>query len=508
MDLDDKVPSDRDGETLVDSSERAAAAVPGWAPEHGPPPILADFGEGEEPRRFTGTFRIGRGEECDLQVVADGVSRNHCEVFWANGSWRVRDESSTNGTWLDGLRIETAPLQTRNALRLGRKGPVVWLTVEGASEALASGSDLNPYLERYVEGGETDGVGGHTMMVRKAIDVARRRQHRRHLLMLFAVVFVAVAALTAVWRWRAAQVEAARSTAFDIFYSMKDLELQLARLEQRLGEEAAGSTQLESGRDRLGALESSYDRYLQELDLISESTPEKARLILRIARVFGECEIGMPPALVDEVDRYINRWRQGTRLGQAIDRSAKNGYATRVAAAFDRVHLPAQYYYVALQESDFRLDACGPKTRYGIAKGAWQFIPATGRAYGLQIGPLYLERRFDPQDERHDFDRASDAAATYIRDLYLREAQGSGLLALAIYNYGGTNVRRLIRSLPESPRERNFWQVLLEHRDRFPEETYDYVLKVFSAAVIGENPQLFGFDYEPPLKGAVERAPK
>jgi hypothetical protein len=76
---------------------------------------------------------------------------------------------------------------------------------------------------------------------------------------------------------------------------------------------------------------------------------------------------------------------------------------------------------------------------------------------------------------------------------------------LAIYNYGGTNVRRLIRSLPETPRERNFWQILLEHRDKFPRETYDYVLNVFSAAVIGENPQLFGFDFNPPLAGVDGR---
>jgi hypothetical protein len=41
--------------------------------------------------------------------------------------------------------------------------------------------------------------------------------------------------------------------------------------------------------------------------------------------------------------------------------------------------------------------------------------------------------------------------------------------------------------------------VLVEHRDRFPKETYDYVLNIFSAAVIGENPQLFGFDFAPPL---------
>jgi hypothetical protein len=89
MALDDKIPFDRDGNTLVDLSVRAAAAVPGWAPEHGPPPILAGIGEGEEPRKFTDNFRIGRDKECELQVVAEGVSRNHCEVFWANGSWRV-----------------------------------------------------------------------------------------------------------------------------------------------------------------------------------------------------------------------------------------------------------------------------------------------------------------------------------------------------------------------------------------------------------------------------------
>ncbi len=505
---DKEPPTDRDLKTVIDSSTKTGVDHPAWVPGEGPPPILAAVDDGGDPLGFTGTFGIGRGDECELRIVADGVSRNHCEVFWANGSWRVRDQGSTNGSWLDGTRVETAPLQARNALRLGRKGPVVWLTIEGESEGPVSGADLNPYLERYVEGDETDGAGAHTMMVRKAVDVTRRRQHRRYLIVLVMVVVTAAAALATVWRWRAAQVEAARSTAIEIFYSMKDLELRLARLEKRLGEDAIESEELEHGRDRLGALESSYDRYLRELDLIGENTPEETKIVLRIARVFGECELGMPPTMVAEVERYIDRWKTGTRLQRAIRRSEENDLAARAAAAFDRVDLPTQYYYVALQESDFRMEVCGPETRYGIAKGAWQFIPATGRAYDLKIGPLYLERRFDPHDERHDFDRASQAAAAYFRDIYLREAQGSGLLALAIYNYGGTNVRRLIRSLPESPRERNFWQVLHGHRDRFPTETYNYVLKIFSAAVIGEDPQLFGFDFAPPLEGAIIRAPE
>jgi hypothetical protein len=107
---------------------------------------------------------------------------------------------------------------------------------------------------------------------------------------------------------------------------------------------------------------------------------------------------------------------------------------------------------------------------------------------------LFQQPRPDPEDERHDFDLASRAAARYIRDIYVREAQGSGLLVLAIYNHGGGNVRRLLRSLPETPEDRNFWKVLLDHRDRFPRETYDYVLRIFAAAVICDDPARFGFD--------------
>jgi len=502
MDPEDSGFSDREATTIVDGELLHEVEAAESAAENGAPTIRASTGDGSTSGSFAGAFRIGRDRDCELRVRAEGVSRVHCEVSWENDRWWVRDCGSTNGTWLEGVRVESAPLRSQNAVRLGRSGPVVWLEQDGTAALPEVQPDLTPYLEKYVEGGWTDEVSGHTMRVRQAFDVVQRRQRLRHVLTLAAVAVIALTAVTVVWRWRAAQVEAARNTAFDIFYSMKDLELRLARLENRLGREAPGSQQLESGRERLVSLSSSYDRYLHELDLIGDDTPEETLLILRMARVFGECEVGMPPPLVDEVGRYIERWREGTRLETALERAQQGGYAWRVASAFDRVHLPPQYYYVALQESDFRIDVCGPKTRFGIAKGPWQFIPGTGRAYGLRIGPLYLEPRHDPEDERHNFDRASDAAARYIRDIYLREAQGSGLLVLAIYNYGGTNVRRLIRSLPESPRERNFWQVLLEHRDRFPKETYDYVLNVFSAAVIGENPRLFGFDFPPPLADA------
>ncbi len=57
-----------------------------------------------------------------------------------------------------------------------------------------------------------------------------------------------------------------------------------------------------------------------------------------------------------------------------------------------------------------------------------------------------------------------------------------------------------MRRLPENPRDRNFWQLLERYGKKIPKETNDYVFYIVSAAVIGENPQLFGFDFDNPLQ--------
>src|SRR4029079_10563047 len=85
---------------------------------------------------------------------------------------------------------------------------------------------------------------------------------------------------------------------------------------------------------------------------------------------------------------------------------------------------------------------------------------------------------------------------------YSTDAQASGLLVMASYNWGENRVVKLLRTMPANPRERNFWKVLEPHRDQVPKETYDYVLNIVAAAVIGENPRLFGFAIDPPLAAA------
>ncbi len=119
--------------------------------------------------------------------------------------------------------------------------------------------------------------------------------------------------------------------------------------------------------------------------------------------------------------------------------------------------------------------------------------------YGLRIGPLVDQSRPDPGDERHNFEKATNAAARYLKFIYSTDAQASGLLVMSSYNWGEEKIVKLLRTMPENPKERNFWRLLTGYRDKIPQETYDYVLYIVSATVIGENPRLFGFKFDNPL---------
>jgi soluble lytic murein transglycosylase-like protein len=224
---------------------------------------------------------------------------------------------------------------------------------------------------------------------------------------------------------------------------------------------------------------------------------EQDRAVFHVARLFGECEATMPKDFLKEVNKYIRRWKSTERLSASIRRAKENRYIDVVANQMFTRNLPPQFFYLALQESGFDSKAVGPKTRMGYAKGIWQFIPATAQEYGLKPGPLKDSADYDPQDERFNFIKATDAAARYIKRIYTTDAQASGLLVIASYNWGEGNVIKMIRQLPQNPQERNFWKLL--KRFKIPQETYDYVFLIIAAAVIGENPEMFGFDFGNPF---------
>ncbi len=464
----------------------------------------------ENERRFAATFTVGRAADCGLQILDPAVDPHHAQVLFDGIVWWVRHIGKAGGTYVDGAPIQLVPLTGEVKVELGKGGPVISLTVteRGTSEATEPeatrrGSGATPLLseaeiiERYIRPAGDGPAGKQTMMFRAAFERVQKKSSRRYHLVIGAILLVLVGA-GGVIAYQRQKLHRLRATAERLFYTTKTFELRTARLEELVVMQAdpAQVAALGDSRARLKHMESEYDAFVQELGVYARVS-ERQRYILRVARRFGECEVNVPKEFIAEVERYIERWRENERLANALRRAKQNGYGSVITRAFTEGNLPPQYIYLALQESNFNDQAVGPPTRYGFAKGIWQFISPTAHKYGLQIGPLYDQNAYDPRDDRFDLPKATRAAVKYIRELTTTEAQASGLLAMASYNWGEGNVRSIIASMPENPQERNFWR-LLAHHD-VPAETYDYVLSIFSAAVICENPHFFGFDVECPI---------
>lgn len=483
-----------------------------------PPPIKVRIESGNADQSeyiFTQPFRCGRDKSCEVRVTDTEVSRFHAEFWFADGQWWILDLQSANGSYLDGRRVERARIATLARVQLGDQGPVLLLTVENVAMAesvskveavkeyekiQAQPPSLEDYQERYFKNSGGENAGEQTMMIRQAFKKVQKRQRGKFAAVIAGLCCLVVAAgIYALYKHQ--ELRKQILLAEDIFYTMKSMELEFAPLVKmaRLSPDANLQAQVKQFQNRRKDMENKYDKFIEELEIYKKNISPEERIILRVARIFGECEIKMPAGFVKEVLNYIEKWKATPRLRVAIRRAQQRGYTKRIAETFLAYDLPPQYFYLGLQESNFDLEACGPPTKWGIAKGIWQFIPATAVRYGLRTGPLQHLRRPDPRDERHNFKKSTQAAAQYIKAIYNTDAQASGLLVMASYNWGERRVNRLIKTMPENPQERNFWLLLDKYKKQIPRQTYDYVFHIFSAAVIGENPALFGFDFDNPL---------
>ncbi len=340
--------------------------------------------------------------------------------------------------------------------------------------------------------------GPSTVIIRTALKEAFQQRSRRYRIFLGGIALLALVFGVVAWM-QYLKVESLKDTATELFFTMKTMELGLAELEHLVVNQLKPDKLkgIVDRREQLKAMQVQYEQFLDKIGVYSSEMSEEDRTIIRMARLFGECEVDMPPDFIQTVKGYIHKWQTTQRLSQSVARAQKRRYGIKVSKIMLAQNMPPQFFYLGLQESSLNPRAVGPPTRFGIAKGPWQFIPSTASEYGLQNGPLVAYEKYDPADERHNFEKATLAAAKYLNHIYTTEAQASGLLVMASYNWGQTRVRKLIRQLPENPRDRNFW-ALLKHF-KIPRETYDYVFYIFSAAVIGENPALFGFSFENPL---------
>ena len=156
--------------------------------------------------------------------------------------------------------------------------------------------------------------------------------------------------------------------------------------------------------------------------------------------------------------------------------------------------LPGALVYLALIESGFSSSAVSRAK----AVGMWQFMPATGKGYGLRIDGWV--------DERRDPIKATDAAARHLRDL--TERFGSYYLAAAAYNAGAGKVGRSLDRMGatmgqgDEPLDLSSDDAFFSLADTrlIVQETRDYVPKLIAAALIAKSPTRYGFESPDPIE--------
>jgi membrane-bound lytic murein transglycosylase D len=459
---------------------------------------------GQKEFTFSKPFYIGREEPCEILLQDRSVSRRHAEVYIREGCWWIRDLNSANGTFVDGNKIDRLPLTRPTLIEFGLSGPLLFFEEEKVPGSQATleerPASVTQYVKRYFDKSPEENIGQHTLFIRQAFFRLQKKQKSKYVKIIagIAVLLIITAAYAVIQQKK---IREQRQIAIDLFYKNKDIELRIANLRTKLTE--AGKIQdlqeVEKEESNFNESKKGYDQLVEKLGVYKKKMSEDEKLILKVASIFGECELNLPPGFVQEVRKYIKKWQSTHKLANAIALAKKNRYEVNIAYELARQKLRAQFFYIALQESTFDTKQCSPWTRYGYAKGMWMFIPETAKAYGLQVGPLVGEPEYDPKDERHDFNKSTMAAARYLRYIYDTDAQASGLLVIASYNWGENRVIEMIRHMPKNPQERNFWKFLDKYMNKIPDETYNYVFYIFSAAVIGENPKLFNFDFDDPL---------
>jgi membrane-bound lytic murein transglycosylase D len=185
----------------------------------------------------------------------------------------------------------------------------------------------------------------------------------------------------------------------------------------------------------------------------------------RIRAGFAMREIDSP--LVQRHEAwYLNRPEYVERM---IDRSRR--YLYHIVEEVEKRGMPTEIALLPMIESAFNPVAYSRMR----AAGMWQFIPSTGRRYGLQQTWWY--------DGRRDVLAATDAALDYLQALH--DMFGDWELALAAYNWGEGAVQRAIAKNRRAGKKTNYMSL------KMPKETRNYLPKLQAVKNIVANPELF-----------------
>lgn len=209
---------------------------------------------------------------------------------------------------------------------------------------------------------------------------------------------------------------------------------------------------------------------LSKLVLTSDETNVSDADVLALEQ--AKQNINFPFTLNPLIQGYINYY-QGRGRSTMEGGLRRSGIFMKLARKiFHEEGVPVDITWLGQVESAWKPRAVS----WAAASGLWQFIPSTGRQYGLKQTAWI--------DERNSFEQATRASARHLKDL-AKHYNGNWELAMAAYNTGSGNIDRAISRTGTA----NFWTIY----PYIAQETRNYVPNILAVILIAKNPEKYGF---------------
>jgi membrane-bound lytic murein transglycosylase D len=210
-------------------------------------------------------------------------------------------------------------------------------------------------------------------------------------------------------------------------------------------------------------------------DLLQMTFPIDPSLRNKVQEQIRATASQLPLEENDAVVSYINFFsspRGKKILAYGLKRSGR--YKPMIERVLREEGIPEELIFLAQAESGFSPRAMSR----ALCVGVWQFAAFRGKEYGLMQTPA--------TDDRMDPERATQAAARHLHDLY--NHFGDWNLAMAAYNCGPGCIDKAIQRTGYA----DFWT--LRRLNVLPKETANYVPAILAMTIVGKNARDYGLD--------------
>jgi pSer/pThr/pTyr-binding forkhead associated (FHA) protein len=454
-----------------------------------------------------GSLTFGRGNDADLRIADEGLSRINSTIYREGERIWIIDENSTNGTFVNGERanVNGTILKNGDVIKVGNFTKIKLKTE--TSQPVKSTQSV----------GNKPQTAESSSKVFSLIAVG---------VTLFAVLVIGISATVIGVKMFGTKTEVVQNnddypatTDFPDDDDNKSSNDNSTPTPTKTPKTSATQT-VEANTNLTNSPEAKGNGTTQNFPTGKKygemSEPEKRGYIesraKKVAQMIGNRSSGeIPPLAIDRIKGFLDAYakrvnvarmsgcRFGDNLSATLERASKN--APFIIHAFNSQGIDPQIgLYLAMIESEHCVCLQSPTGPLGM----FQFTYATGYAYFEPKDGIRKGSTINNPDDRCKPEPAAHAAAKYMKFLQGRYGTDPSSVPLAIgsYNSGEGGLSKNLKTALESNEglPRDFW-ALIANGDKlskqFQAENFKYVPKFFAAAIIGENPQDFGVNLQP-----------